>query len=67
MYSFNSRWFGLDKQCICSKLSSIKGKVTILCNQEYFLLKYNSYKIKPALPNYQIIFKPAIIQTMYSV
>ena len=58
--SFNSRGFGLDKQSICSKLISMKEKVTILCNQENFLLKNNSYKIKQVLPNYQIIYKPAI-------
>ena len=58
--SFNSRGFGLDKRSICSKLISIKEKVTILCNQENFLLKNNSYKIKQVLPNYQIIFNPAI-------
>ena len=58
--SFNSRGFGLDKQSICGKLISIKDNVTILCNQENFLLKNNSFKIKQALPNYQIIFKPAI-------
>ena len=57
--SFNSRGFGLDKQSICSKLISMKEKITILCNQENFLLKNNSYKIKQVLPNYQIIFKPA--------
>ena len=28
--SFNSRGFGLDKQSICSKLISIKEKITIL-------------------------------------
>ena len=32
---------------------------SILCNQENFLLKGNSYKIKQCLPNARIIFKPA--------
>ena len=35
-------------------------KVPILCNQENFILRDNSYKIKQALPDFQVVINPAI-------
>ena len=35
-------------------------KIPILCNQENFLLRENTYKIKQALPNLIIVINPAI-------
>ena len=34
-------------------------RITVICNQENFLLHGNAYKIKQALPNCHIIFKEA--------
>ena len=39
------------------------NKLTLLCNQEHFLLKSTSYKIKKALPGYFVLIKPAIKTT----
>ena len=35
-------------------------KTPILCNQENFVLRDNSYKLKNALPDFQLIINPAI-------
>ena len=34
-------------------------KIPILCNQENFLLRENTYKIKQAFPKLNIVIKPA--------
>ena len=36
------------------------GKLPILCNQENFQLRDNSYKLNKALPGFKLIIKPAI-------
>ena len=38
-------------------MSICGNKIPVLCNQENFLLKGNSYKVNQALPNCHIIFK----------
>ena len=66
IFSYNSRGFDAGKQDVCRNL--LKKKISsnsmdehlILCNQENFLLRNNKYKIKQALKEYHIIFKPAI-------
>lgn len=35
------------------------GKLPILCNQENFQLRDNSYTLKKALPGFKLIIKPA--------
>ena len=50
--SYNSRGFGVLKQNFCRYLSSrqvVGNKIPILCNQEHFILRGNSYKLKQAL------------------
>ena len=43
------------------KTTNLRGnKLPILCVQEHFVLRGNSYIIQKALPNCHIIFKPAI-------
>ena len=61
LFSYNSRGFDSDKQFICKYLVQLAGKnIPILCNQENFLLKANSYKVKKCLPDFHIFFKSAI-------
>ena len=61
IFSYNSRGFSLDKQVFCRNLIMSSGcKLTVLCNQENFLLKANGYIIKQALPDFHILFKPAL-------
>ena len=60
--SYNSRGFGVLKQKYCSYLSSkevVGNKIPILCNQEHFILRGNSYKLKQALPDSYILINPA--------
>ena len=60
--SYNSRGFGALKQTFCNFLSSssvVGNKIPILCNQENFILRANSYKINQALPSSSLIIKPA--------
>ena len=60
IYSYNSRGFSEDKQEVCRTLMIENEKYyPILCNQENFLLKRNSYKVKQCLPNARIIFNEA--------
>ena len=40
--------------------SVVGNKIPILCNQENFILRGNSYKINQALPDYFAIIKPAV-------
>ena len=61
--SYNSRGFSDMKTDFIRLLLSdtVTGdKVQILCNQENFILRENSYKIKQALPNFQVVVNPAI-------
>ena len=63
VYSHNSRGFSDIKKDFCRLLLSniITGdKLPILCNQENFILRENSYKVIQALPNFQVIINPAI-------
>ena len=64
--SYNSRGFSADKQEFCKLITSkaiIGDKLPILCNQENFLLRGNSYKINQALKGYYCIINPAIKET----
>ena len=63
--SLNTRGFDVAKQQFCYNILSrlqVSGcpEVTILCNQENFLLRGNRYLLKNALPGYHAFFKPAI-------
>ena len=60
--SYNSRGFDELKQLFCKYISSLEvvgNKVPILCNQEHFMLRGNSYKLKKAMPNFHLIINPA--------
>ena len=62
VFSYNSRGFGALKQDFCNHLSSrsvVGNKIPILCNQEHFILRANSYKLNQALPNSHIVINPA--------
>ena len=60
IFSYNSRGFSEDKQEVCRRLMTETVKYfLILCNQENFLLKGNSYKVKQCLPDSKIVFKKA--------
>ena len=60
LFSYNSRGFTEEKQDICRMLFMNNTQYfPILCGQETFLLKGNSYKISQCLPNARIIFKKA--------
>ena len=61
--SYNSRGFSDIKTDFMKFLLSnaVTGnKIPILCNQENFILRDNAYKLKQALPDYQLIINPAI-------
>ena len=61
IFSCNSRGFNLDKKVFCHNLIMSSGcNLTVLCNQGNFLLKANGYIIKQALPDFYILFKPAL-------
>jgi len=61
LFSYNSRGFSQEKQEFCNFLMKLSGnKLGILCNQENFLFKANSYKINQCLPDSHIIFKPCL-------
>ena len=63
LLSYNSHGFSKHKEDICRFLLSpfVNGnKPAILCNQENFILKSNSYKIRNALPGYLTFVKPAV-------
>ena len=66
VYSYNSRGFGKNKQEFCEYLvsESVAGnKIPILCNQENFILKGNSYKISQSIPGFHFIINPAVKET----
>ena len=61
--SFNSRGFCQIKQDFCRELLSVQvvgSSLPLLCNQENFILRSNSYKIRNALPGYYPVIKPAV-------
>jgi hypothetical protein len=61
--SYNSRGFSESQQQVVHKLSSpniVGNKLPIICNQENFILKGNSYKIIQTLPNFHMFINPAI-------
>ena len=60
--SYNSRGFCESKQKFCDNLSTnmCGARIPILCVQEHFLLRGNSYIAQQALPNSHIFFKPAV-------
>lgn len=60
IFSYNSRGFTEEKQDICKLLFTENVKYyPILCNQENFILKGNSYKATKCLTNARVIFKEA--------
>ena len=62
-YSYNSRGFGTLKQDFMRFLLSdtaTPNSLPILCNQENFILRDNSYKLRKAFPGYQLLINPAI-------
>ena len=64
--SYNSRGFSSEKQDFCQLLTSktvVGNNLPILCNQENFVLRGNSYKINQALKGYHCIINPAIKET----
>ena len=51
IFSYNSRGFDMVKQKICQQLLEVKDDavIPILCNQENFVLKGNTYLIRKAM------------------
>lgn len=63
--SFNTRGFDVSKQRFCLKLlkqneGSESKSISILCNQENFVLRGNKHIIKRALPGFHPVIKPAV-------
>ena len=61
--SYNSRGFSSIKTDFMKYLISeevVGDKLPILCNQENFILRDNSYKITNVLPGYQVLINPAV-------
>ena len=52
----------MEKQDFIKELVNVicADKLTILCNQENFLLRSNVYKIQQTLPKCQLFIKPAV-------
>ena len=64
--SYNTRGFGIEKQEYCKYLLSnqfVGNKTPILCIQEHFIMRSNSYKIIRALEGFHLLIKPAVKQT----
>ena len=64
--SWNSRGSSELKLEYMKKLVSLETvgkKIPILCNQENFILKANSYRLSQAIPGFQFIINPAIKET----
>ena len=62
-FSYNSRGFSDIKQDFMRLLISdiaTADYLPFLCNQENFLLRENSYKLRQAFPGYQILVNPAV-------
>ena len=65
--SYNSRGFSESQQKVTTMLASpsiVGDKLPIVCNQENFILKANSYKILQTLPNFQFFINPATKEDM---
>ena len=62
LVSYNSRGFGVEKQDFMKELINVfcQDKLTILCNQENFLLRSNTYRIQQTFPQHQLFIKPAV-------
>ena len=63
LISWNSRGSRQQKMQYLSHLVSTQNvgtKIPIICNQESFILKANSYKIMQALPGFHCFINPAI-------
>ena len=61
--SYNSRGFGSIKTNFIKYLTSkevVGDKLPILCNQENFILRDNSYKITNAFNGFQLLINPAV-------
>ena len=60
--SYNSGGFSDSKQNFCDNLTTILcgDKIPILCVQEHFVLRGNSYIVQKALPKSHIFFKSAV-------
>ena len=66
LISYNSRGFCKLKQDFCRYIISnevVGSSLPIICNQENFLLKSNSYKINNSLPGFHVISKQAEISS----
>ena len=64
--SYNTRGFSEMKQSYCRLLvneQTVGNKIPIICNQENFILRGNSFKINQALPGFYILINPAIKET----
>ena len=62
-YSYNSRGFSSIKQDFIRFLLSdtvTASSIPIFCNQENFILRENSYKLRKALPGYHLLINPAV-------
>ena len=61
IYSYNSRGFAQEKQDLLKILMSSSGRTyPIICNQENFMLRANSYKIKNCLTGAHVMVKGAV-------
>ena len=61
--SYNSRGFSSIKKSFMNYLISqevVCSKLPILCSQETFILRENSYKISSAFPGFQVQVNPAV-------
>ena len=64
--SYNSRGLSAMKQDYCQQLVSrntVGNRIPILCNQENFILRGNSYKINQSLPGFYCLINPAVKET----
>ena len=67
--SYNSRGFSAMTSTFIQHLVSqslVGNKIPILCNQENFILRDNSYKLVNALPGFQLVINPAVKSTLDS-
>ena len=61
--SYNSRGFSsitIDFIKYLTSIEVVDNKIPIICNQENFVLRDNSYKLVRALPGYQVLINPAV-------
>ena len=61
--SYNSRGFSESQQQVLSMITSsniVGDKLPIVCNQENFILKGNTYKILQTLPKFHVIINSAV-------